>query len=117
MYITNTQDYETYVDDVSDYIFPYGILLKGCKWLKSQEDTNKLYNIKHDIFVKKNISVDDLIETYFRCTDDITSLGFNIAFFSTCKNVSGRRTTEYVNMNVERDLYAVNILKYMVCLM
>ena len=42
-------------------MFPYGILLKGCKRLKSQEDTDKLYNIKHDIFVK-NISVDDLIE-------------------------------------------------------
>ena len=79
-------------------------MLKGCKRLKSQEDTDKLYNIKHDIFVKKNISVDDLIEKYFRCTDDITSLGFNIAFLKcTCKNVSGRTKTEYVNMNVERE--------------
>ena len=50
-------------------------MLKGCKRLKSQEGTDKLYNIKHDIFVK-HISVDDLIEKYFRCTDDITSLGF-----------------------------------------
>ena len=89
--------------DVSDNIFPYGILLIGCKRLKSQEDTDKLYNIKHDIFVK-NISVDDLIEKYFRCTDDITSLGCNIACLKcTCKTVSGRTKTEYVNMNVERD--------------
>ena len=103
MQITNTHDYETYVDDVSDNIFPYGILLIGCKRLKSQEDTDKLYNIKHDIFVK-NISVDDLIEKYFRCTDDITSLGCNIACLKcTCKTVSGRTKTEYVNMNVERD--------------
>ena len=28
-----------------------------------------------------------------------------------------KKETEYVNMNVERDWYAVNIPKYMMCLM
>ena len=77
--ITNTQDYETYVDGVIDNIFEYNILLKECKRLKTQEDKDKLYNIKQDIFVNK-ISTDELIKKYFRYTDDITSSGFNIAF-------------------------------------
>ena len=63
-------------------------MLKECKRLKSQEDRDKLYNIKQDIFVNR-IFVDELIRTYFRYTDDRTSLGFNIAFLNnTCKNVS-----------------------------
>ena len=87
--ITNTQDYETYVDGVIDHIFEYNILLKECKRLKSQEDRDKLYNIKHDIFVNK-LSVHELVKKYgFKYTDDITSSGFNIAFLNnTCKNVS-----------------------------
>ena len=86
---TNTQDYETYVDSVIDNISPYGILLKECKRLKSQEDRDKRYNINHDIFVNR-LSVDELVKKYgFRFTDDIPSSGFNIPFlFNTCKNVS-----------------------------
>ena len=100
--MTNTQDYETYVDGVIDNIFSYGILLKECKRLKSQKDRDKLYNIKHDISVNK-VFVDELIRTCFRYTDNIRSLGLNIAVFNnTCKHVSSEirkkenRVCEYV---------------------
>ena len=86
--ITNTLDYETYVEGIIDNIFEYNSLLKECKRLNTQEDKDKLHNIKHDIFENK-ISVHELIKKYFKYTDDITSSGFNIAFLNnTCKNVS-----------------------------
>ena len=100
--ITNTKDYEPYVDSIIDNIFEHHILLKECKRLHTDEDRDKLHNIKHDIFVNK-ISVDGLVKKYgFRYTDDITSSPFNIAFLNnTCKNVSSKiremenRTSEY----------------------
>ena len=100
--ITNTKDYEPYVDSIIDNIFEHHILLKVCKRLHTDEDRDKLHNIKHDIFVNK-ISVDGLVKKYgFRYTDDITSSPFNIAFLNnTCKNVSSKiremenRTNEY----------------------
>ena len=82
--------------------FEHHILLKVCKRLHTDEDRDKLHNIKQDIFVNK-ISVDGLVKKYgFRYTDDITSSPFNIAFLNnTCKNVSSKiretenRTSEY----------------------
>ena len=48
-------------------------LLKVCKRLHTDEDRDKLHNIKNAIFVNK-ISVDGLVKKYgFRYTDDITS--------------------------------------------
>ena len=100
--ITNTKDYEPYVDSIIDNIFEHHILLKVCKRLHTDEDRDKLHNVKQDIFVNK-ISVDGLVKKYgFRNTDDITSSPFNIAFLNTtCKNVSSKkretenRTSEY----------------------
>ena len=100
--ITNTKDYEPYVDSIIDNIFEHHILLKVCKRLHSDEDRDKLHKIKNDIFVNK-ISVDGLVKKYgFRYTDDITTSPFNIAFLNnTCKNVSSKiremenRTSEY----------------------
>ena len=100
--ITNTKDYEPYVDSTTDNIFEHHILLKACKRLHTDEDREKLHNIKQDIFVNK-ISVDGLVKKYgFRYTDDITSSPSNTAFLNnTCKNVSSRikemetRTSEY----------------------
>ena len=87
--MSNTQDCETYVDDVSDS--------KRCKL---EEDTT---NCITSNMAYLQTPVDDLIETYFRCTDEITLLGFNLTFWEcTCQNVSGRRKTD-VNTNVERD--------------
>ena len=99
--LTNTQDYEKYVDKIVDNIFEHNIMLKECKRLHTQEDKDKLMNIKKDIFVNK-ISTKKLIEKYFRYTNDIASSKFNIAFLNnTCRNVSNEirklenRTEEY----------------------
>ena len=61
--ITNTKDYEPYVDSIIDNIFEHHILLKVCKRLHTDEDRDKLHNIKNDIFVNK-ISVDGLVKKY-----------------------------------------------------
>ena len=100
--ITNTKDYEPYVDSTTDNIFEHHILLKACKRQHTDEDREKLHNIKQDIFVNK-ISVNGLVTKYgFRYTDDITSNPSNTAFLNnTYKNVSSKiremetRTSEY----------------------
>lgn len=51
--ITNIQDYETYADHIINNIFQHNILLKECKKLHTQEDKDKLSNIKNDIFEHK----------------------------------------------------------------
>ena len=71
---TNAQDWETYVDGVTDKIFPYGILLKECKRLKPQENRDKLYNIKHDIFVNKMSDDESVKQDGFQYADGKTSL-------------------------------------------
>ena len=44
--ITNTKDYEPYVDSTTDNIFEHHVLLKACKRLHTDEDREKLHNIK-----------------------------------------------------------------------
>ena len=50
--ITNTLDYETYVEGIIDDICENNKYLKECKRLNTQEDKDKLHNIKQDIFEK-----------------------------------------------------------------
>ena len=86
--ITNTRDYEVYTDNIIDNIFEYNILLKECKRLNTQEDKDKLRNIKIDIFENK-LPIVKVIEKYFEYTTDISKSINNIAFLNTtCKNVS-----------------------------
>lgn len=86
--LTNIQDYETYADHIIDNIFKHNILLKECKRLNTQEDKDKLTNIKNDIFINK-IPTRELIDKYFSYTTDISGSKNNIAFLNnTCKNVS-----------------------------
>ena len=61
--ITNTEDYEPYVDSTTDNIFEHHILLKVCKRLRTDADREKLHNIKQNIFLNK-ISVDGLVKKY-----------------------------------------------------
>ena len=86
--ITNTQDYEVYTDNIIDNIFTHNIILKECKRLNTQEDKDKLKNIKSDIFVNK-LPTKTIIEKYFEYTTNISSSKNNIALLNTtCKNVS-----------------------------
>ena len=48
---TNIQDSETYADQIIDNIFKNNILLRICKRLETQEDKDKLSNIKKYIFI------------------------------------------------------------------
>ena len=59
--ITNTKDYEPNVDSIIDNILEHHILLKACKRLHTDEDRDKLHNIKQDIFLN-DISVDALVK-------------------------------------------------------
>lgn len=54
--LTNTKEYREYADEIIDKIFEHNILLKICKRLHTDEDKQKLNNIKVDIFEKKNIN-------------------------------------------------------------
>ena len=86
--LTNIQDYETYADQIIDNIFENNILLKICKRLETQEDKDKLSNIKDDIFIN-NITYKKFISKYVQYTSDISGSKNNIAYLNdTCKNVS-----------------------------
>ena len=99
--LTNTQNHETYTNTIIEHMFTYRINLKECKRLHTQEDKDKLKNIKTDIF-ENRLSTSEIIDKYFSYTDDITASPNNIAFLNdTCKNVSREirklenRTGEY----------------------
>ena len=86
--LTNTQAYKNYADEIIDNIFEHIILLQKCKRFHTEEDKQKLSNIKRDIFENK-IPTTKLNEKSFRYTDNIASSKFNIAYLTnTCRNVS-----------------------------
>ena len=63
------------------------IVLKECKRLKTQEDKDKLSNVKTDIFVNK-LPFKEIVEKYFRYTTSISGSKHNTAYLNdTCKNV------------------------------
>ena len=107
--ITNTQDYELYTDNSIDNIFTHNIILKECKRLNTQEDKDKLKNIKYDIFINK-LPIKTIIEKYFEYTTDISSSKNNIAFLNTtCKNVSN----EIRKLETRKDEYEVG--EFLIC--
>jgi len=85
--LTNIQEYEVYADHIINNIFTNSILLKECKRLKTQEDKDKLSNVKTDIFVNK-LPFKEIIKKYSRYTTSISGSKHNIAYLNdTCKNV------------------------------
>ena len=108
--ITNTQDYELYTDNIIDNIFTQNIILKECKRLNTQEDKDKLQNIKYDIFFINKLPIKHIIEKYFEYTTDISSSKNNIAFLNTtCKNVSN----EIRKLENRKDEYEVG--EFLIC--
>ena len=69
--LTNIQEYEVYADHIINNIFTNSILLKECKRLKTQEDKDKLSNVKTDIFVNK-LPFKEIVEKFFRYTTSIS---------------------------------------------
>ena len=80
--LTNTKDHAEHTNDIINGIVENNINLKIRKGLHTQEDRDKLINIKNDIFEKK-LSAKKIIEKYISYTDSITSSPINIAFFYT----------------------------------
>ena len=62
--VSNTKDYQTYVDDCINQIFKYYIELKICKRLNTEEDKLKLENMYHDI-LKTDMPFTEIIEVFF----------------------------------------------------
>ena len=108
--ITNVQEYDVYADHIINLIFSNSILLKECKRLHTQEDKEKLTNIKIDIFENK-LSIKKIINKYnFEYTTDISGSKNNIAFLNnTCKNVSN----EIRKLENRKDEYEVG--EYLIC--
>ena len=102
--IENTQGYELHTDNIIDSTFTHNIILKECKRLNTQEDKDKLKNIKSNIFINK-LPIKTIIEKYFEYTTDISSSKNNIAFLhTTCKNVSN----EIRKLENRKDEYEVD---------
>ena len=88
--ITNTHDYDEYINHCIFQIFPKYIYLKECKRIKTEEGKKKLSNIYNDIFVNKIQDKRYLIEKYLGFTDEIKCEN-NIAYTNeTCRTVSGQ---------------------------
>ena len=78
-------------------------MLKDCKRLNTQEDKDKLINVKIDILENK-LPVMKVLEKYFEYTTDISKSINNIALLNTtCKNVSN----EIRKFENKRDEYEV----------
>ena len=102
--LTNIQEYEVYADHILNNIFTNSILLEECKRLKTQQDKDKLSNVKTDIFVNK-LPFTEIIEKYFRYTTCISGSKHNIAYLNdTCKNVA----TEIRKLENRKDEYEIS---------
>ena len=107
--LTNIQEYELYTDHIINNIFTNNIILKECKRLKTQEDKDKLSNVKTDIFVNK-LPFKTIIEKYFRYTTSISGSKHNIAYLNdTCKNVA----SEIRKFENRKDEYEVG--EFLIC--
>ena len=87
--ISNTINFEKYADHCIDLIFKNNIMLYECKRLKTEEDRNKLKDIKRLIF--NNEPILNIIKKYFGWADGSEICENNIAYTNkTCKEVSNR---------------------------
>ena len=86
--VSNTTDYEEYMNDCIDQIFKYNICLKECKRLNTEEDKLKLKNIREELLFGET-PIKEVVEKYFEYTDKIEMCENNIAYTNeTCKRVS-----------------------------
>ena len=85
---SNTKEYKPYANECVNLFFPFEIYLHINKRLKTQEDRDKLEQMKSYIF-NEDIPIDDIINKYSKFTTNITQSTKNIAYRNeTCKNVS-----------------------------
>jgi len=99
--LTDQGNYSDYADDCINQIFPHELYLKQNKRLKTNDDKEKLKQIKADVF-NKDIPLMETITKYFKFTTEITQSENNIAYMNdTCKEVAKairkklRKVSEY----------------------
>ena len=68
---SNTKEHKPYANECVNLIFPNAIFLYINKRLKTQEDRDKLKQMKIDIF-NEDVPIDDIIKRYSKYTKDIT---------------------------------------------
>ena len=85
--VSDSIDYDAYMNHCIDTIFPRNILLKENKRLKTQLEKDVLRAIKSDLF-NEAIPIKSTLQKYFRSTKKVSTAN-NIAFRnSTCELVS-----------------------------
>ena len=108
--ITNLHDHDVYANNCINKICKSHIYLRECKRLKSQEGRHKSSIIYDDMFTNK-VRTKQLIETYFKYTDDIQTNNNNIAYLNdTYKEVSNE-TRKRQNRKNEYDIGEVVICR------
>ena len=87
--VSNVVSFEKYADHCIDLIFKNNIMLYECKRLKTEEDRNKLKDIKRLSF--NNEPILNIIENHFGWSDGNEICENNIAYTNkTCREVSSK---------------------------
>ena len=101
--VSNVISFEKYADHCINLIFKDNIMLYECKRLKTEEDKQKLRDVKRMIF--EGTPFREIIDKYFKWTDTIELYDNNIAYTNnTCKMVSNK-IREMKNISEE---YVIN---------
>ena len=87
--VSNVMSFEKYANHCINLIFENNIMLYECKRLKTEEDRQKLRDVKRMIF--EGTPFREIIDAYFKWTDKIEMYDNNIAYTNnTCKMVSSK---------------------------
>ena len=85
--VSNTTNYEEYMELCLDTMFPNRIMLRENKRLRTKKDKDTLKQFKQDIFDESK-PVSETIKKYFKFTNEVKTTN-NIAFRnSTCEDVA-----------------------------
>ena len=106
--VSNVMSFEKYADHCIDLIFKNNIMLYECKRLKTEEDRQKLRDIKS--MIMNNEPILNVIERHFGWSDGNEICENNIAYTNkTCREVSSRMR----KMKGIEDEYVIG--EYIIC--
>ena len=106
--VSNVMSFEKYADHCIDLIFENNIMLYEYKRLKTEEDRQKLRDVKRLIF--NNVPILNIIEKYFGWSEGNEICENNIAYtHKTCREVSSRMR----KMKGIEDEYVIG--EYLIC--
>ena len=81
--ISDLLDYETYVDNCVDTMFPNGIMLRENKRLKTQADKDTVKQFKEDILNESTPAI-NTVRQYLKFADRVTTVN-NVAYTRPAK--------------------------------